>query len=299
MEHVRSDDEQSAACAVTLAPETAETAASGTPWTDRKDATGDAFPRRKLLVLDVNGLLVHRAYKAKPKEYSRPPDAVLGEFSVFLRPHALSFVGWAMENFNVAVWCTATERNAVPLVDMLFAGESERPVVLLHGGDCRQLGIDHPDKPGKPLVCKRLADLWACAEVVSRGPYSAANTLILDDAPYKCVMNPPGTALHPREWKCEMGGKNDALDETLAPSGPMRACLETIARAPDVAAGIADLSSRGRLVVDQFIDWRTDALTMYVLECTRNPTAQVDDSPGDSIDTRRLPSTFPHTMAGT
>ena len=68
--------------------------------------------KRKLIILDLNGLLVHRE-RAQSKAVHQlrragnPPTRKLGGFFAWERPSMRFFVEFCLENFDVAVWSSA------------------------------------------------------------------------------------------------------------------------------------------------------------------------------------------------
>jgi len=207
--------------------------------------------RKKLLVLDVNGLLCWRAPKGKSVVMVddvrvdlatlRPPDGTAAQFHVWLRPYAREFVAWCAERFELVVWSTATARNLEPLVELVFAGH--RPMAVLNQSHCTNIDVTHPDDEARPLYIKELAKMWADQRIAAAAhgllPHSAEDTLLLDDSPYKALANPQHTALHPLEWRgpADSAGSGDA-DGALAADGPLRAALAWVATATSVPQAV-------------------------------------------------------------
>lgn len=196
-----------------------------------------AAERRHLLVLDVNGLLVERRLRKRARgsrssSWRRRPDAVLGAFEVYDRPHLRDFVEFVLHTFAVAVWSSARRENLLPLVGHIFGGEHALAAVW-DQTNCTATGQYDPNKPGRPLVLKELAKLWRDEPHLSR--FGPSNTLLVDDSPHKAARNPPNTAIHPREF---VAGR--AADAALGPGGALRAYLERLADAPAVDAFVAE-----------------------------------------------------------
>ena len=149
---------------------------------------------KKLLILDVNGLLLHRVYGGRGK-MQREPDGKVGRFSVWLRPHARDFVRWCVERFVLVVWSTAMRHNVEPLVDFLFEGTAARPHAVFDGSHCTDTGLRHPQRRAKRLVLKELKTVQTAL-----GIDAATEALLIDDSPYKAAHNPPHTCASPQEW---------------------------------------------------------------------------------------------------
>jgi len=168
---------------------------------------------KKLLVLDLNGLLLDRQQKATLTR--RTPDAVMKMKYVYLRPHAREFFSWCLAKFEVVVWSTAQTHNVLPLVN-LVAGPGQRPAGIFSEDLCTLTRHTHPENKHKRLVLKELPMLWQ--QFPHHGP---ENTLLLDDSPYKTATNPADTAVHPLAWDVVIGDSNRAIDSALAPEGPI------------------------------------------------------------------------------
>ena len=201
---------------------------------------------KHMLVLDLNGLLVDR--RMSPFEHPADgtkvaPDAKFGKFYIYNRPHMHSFVEWTMEHFTVGVWSSAQHHNARTLVNHIW-GKTRDKLAFVWGQDrCTHVGAmdPHAGHRSKPILLKDLKSLWATASYARFGPN---NTLLLDDSPYKAVMNPPDTAIHPAEYKLTGGGGGDvdaARDEErlvaenlLGPGGALREYLAAISASDSV-----------------------------------------------------------------
>lgn len=193
--------------------------------------------RKKLLVLDANGFLCWRARRgdaAKPLP-SRPCDLSEGEFRIYLRPSVRDFLEWCALRFHVIMWSTAMRRNVEPIVRAAF-GPRLAPAAVFDQADCDDTGLAHPDNPHKRLLLKRLPRLWADPRVAQfLGGYGPADTLLIDDSPYKAAANPEHTAVHPPEWSAL--DPDDAPNSTaLAPGGEIRRLLAIAADAADMRA---------------------------------------------------------------
>ncbi|CAI0387027.1 unnamed protein product [Linum tenue] len=115
--------------------------------------------RKKLLILDLNGLLVD-VVTCPPKD--RTPDKRVGFRSFFVRPYYLDFLNFCFRKFEVAVWSSRTKFKTV-------------------------------ENKHKPLVFKELTKVWNKEDPQlpwERGYFNESNTLLVDDSPYKALLNP-------------------------------------------------------------------------------------------------------------
>jgi len=148
---------------------------------------------RHLLVVDLNGLLVDRRMSAyvAPDGTKCAPDAKIGKFFIYNRPHMAGFVEWAFEHFTVGVWSSAQQHNAKALVTHIWGTQRDRLAFVWGQDKCTHAGAMDPSKPhSKPILLKDLTKLWAMQSFARFGP---GNTLLLDDSPYKvgrCRLTP-------------------------------------------------------------------------------------------------------------
>ena len=216
---------------------------------------------KKLLVLDMNGLLFWRGRKGSPElaAISQAPDATAGQFAIYSRPHLHEFMAWCSQRFELAVWSTAQRKNLDPMIRLAFHGLPP-PRLVFDQTNCTDTGQLHPgDTTGTHRVLiKELARLWADARLDS-GRYGAANTLLIDDSPYKAVANPEHTAIHPIEWR----GPSDANafnTTALGPAGVLRVVLEDVARSHDVRDVVRRLSAERGEAAQHFSDPSGDTM---------------------------------------
>ena len=160
-----------------------------------------------------------RSAFAEPDGTRRAPSAVLGKFHVYDRPHVAEFVRWAFEHFTVGVWSSAQQHNARALVNHVW-GKSRDKLAFVWGQErCTHVGAMDPARGAgsKPILLKDLRVLWSHPSFARFGP---RNTLLLDDSPYKAVLNPEHTAIHPAAYEVAGGaaggtarGKDDGDGE--------------------------------------------------------------------------------------
>jgi hypothetical protein len=209
--------------------------------------------RKHLLVLDLNGLLVDRRMSAfvEPDGTKRAPDAKFGKFFIYNRPHMTSFVKWAFEHFTVGVWSSAQSHNAKALVAHIW-GTHRDALAFVWGQDrCTHVGAMDPNKPNsKPMFLKDLNALWESPSYARFGP---RNTLLLDDSPYKAVMNPPHTSIHPAEYRLVGKPANGPEsrdgapeDDVLGEGGSLREYLRMVAESEFVDECVASTPWRSR-----------------------------------------------------
>lgn len=194
------------------------------------------FQRKKLLILDLNGLLAdinqdtHNAHKAHAK--------VRGKL-VFRRPYCDDFLRFCFENFELGIWSSRKRENVDSVVDILMRNLKPYLLFCWDMSHCTVTGCNTIDNKHKPLVLKELKKLWNKEEPTlpwEQGEFSPSNTLLVDDSPYKALRNPPNTAIFPQPYSY----RNERDDYSLGPDGDLRIYLERIASADNVQNFVRD-----------------------------------------------------------
>ncbi|GMI76776.1 hypothetical protein HRI_001346900 [Hibiscus trionum] len=186
-------------------------------------------PKKKLLVLDLNGILVDVVQiPCKIKPHAR----VNGK-GVFRRPFYEEFLDFCFRTFNVGIWSSRVHKNVIGVLDLLMDRKRRRELVFCYGRKlCTITEFKTLENEDKPLVLKELRKLWdkKLPNIPwKKGEYDESNTFLLDDSPYKALRNPANTAIFPYPYQY-----TDAADCSLAPGGDLRTYLERLAEADNV-----------------------------------------------------------------
>ncbi|XP_070037219.1 uncharacterized protein [Nicotiana tomentosiformis] len=84
-------------------------------------------PKKKLLVLNLGGLLVDRVHRRNESAVRRyTPDLVHGNFLVFKRPLCDQFLKFCLERFEVGLWSSARDRNVDPILHNIMVWASTK-----------------------------------------------------------------------------------------------------------------------------------------------------------------------------
>jgi hypothetical protein len=175
---------------------------------------------KKLLVLDINGLLVDTYYggdnTVPPPR--RPCDVRIGSKLVYKRANCDKFIDFCLQNFVVGVWSSARKDDVNDFVDFLFKSPKQQPAFVWHQEHCTNTGISHPQSRYKLVFLKELWKLWRKVDrdlPWAKGVYGAINTVLIDDSPYKASRNPPHTAIFLQPYKALNPEDNYLADELL------------------------------------------------------------------------------------
>ncbi|KAK7416449.1 hypothetical protein QQZ08_012000 [Neonectria magnoliae] len=139
-------------------------------------------PRRILIIIDLNGTLLHRPNKRRP-------------FHFVERPHARAFLSYCLETFYVAIWSSARPENVSRMVAQLLTPEQVERCLLVWARD--QFGLSPTDYDSKVQVYKRLTSVWSNPRVMSSHPaaehggrWDQTNTVLVDDSLEKARTEP-------------------------------------------------------------------------------------------------------------
>ncbi|KAK1352937.1 ubiquitin-like domain-containing CTD phosphatase 1 [Heracleum sosnowskyi] len=183
-----------------------------------KDASNS---RRKLLVLDINGLL---ADIVEPIPRGNETFLRVGRKAVFKRPHCEDFMLFCLERFDVGIWSSRTKENVDSILARLLGYDIRFQLKFCWGqSNCTVTNFKTRESGNKFVMYKEIKKLSAI------GGYDESNTLLVDDTPYKTYKNPPNTAIFPNTYNYK-----NLEDDSLGPEGDLRVYLEGLALAENV-----------------------------------------------------------------
>ncbi|CAI8591949.1 unnamed protein product [Vicia faba] len=185
--------------------------------------------RKKLLVLDINGLL---ADIVSPPPKNVKQDTTISRKAVFKRPYYLEFLNFCFERFDVAVWSSRLKKYVDRVVDYLMGDMKQRLIFCWDLSHCTETSFRTLENRHKPLVFKDLRKIWDNYDPNlpwDKGYYNESNTLLLDDSPYKALLNPPYNSIFPHTYSYE--NQNDI---SLAAGGSLRRYLDGVANAENM-----------------------------------------------------------------
>ncbi|GAU16015.1 hypothetical protein TSUD_338870 [Trifolium subterraneum] len=170
--------------------------------------------KKKLLVMSLNGFLLHRVYvydkEALPKSRTDQYESL--NFLLFKRPFSEEFMKFCLERFEVGIWSSAQKHNIDGALDLAIGEESKNKLLFVWDqSECTISHIKSKENNEKPVFFKPIESVWG--EVKKGGPYSASNTLMIGDKPYKAYLNPKNTAIFIKSYDPD-DKEDNALGET-------------------------------------------------------------------------------------
>uniref|UniRef100_A0A2N9ICR1 Mitochondrial import inner membrane translocase subunit TIM50 n=1 Tax=Fagus sylvatica TaxID=28930 RepID=A0A2N9ICR1_FAGSY len=204
-------------------------------------------PRKKLLVLSLGGLLCQRVCRREVHNIPRfrHPDASYGSILVYKRPYCEEFMKFCFERFEIGIWSSAREWYLNNALDCIVGKLKNKLVFAWDQVECTDSGFKALENKKKPIFLKELKKLGNLSI-----EYSASNTLLIDDNPYKALLNPPYTAIFPNEYKAEQVG-----DTALGPNGDLRLYLEGLVDADDVPSYVKEHPFGQPAITPAHSDW--------------------------------------------
>ncbi|KAI8952484.1 HAD-like domain-containing protein [Xylaria longipes] len=139
-------------------------------------------PRNILVVVDLNGTLLHRPSRHSPTRFVE-------------RPYARSFLSYCVNTFTVVVWSSARSQNVSNMCKQLLTPEDSAKVVAVWSRD--NFGLSKNDFNQRVQCYKRLTALWNDPVVAASHPMAASgqkwsqlNTVLVDDSIEKARSEP-------------------------------------------------------------------------------------------------------------
>jgi hypothetical protein len=127
-----------------------------------------------LVVIDLNGTILYRPHRTRPTHF-------------IARPHALRFLEYCIDTFNVVIWSSAQPVNVHSLVNAIIPPSLRRRLVAIRTRDDFYLT---PEDYALRVQCyKRLTRLWQDPVIAQTHPefalgsrWDQTNTVLVDDS---------------------------------------------------------------------------------------------------------------------
>lgn len=158
-------------------------------------------PRPMLVIIDLNGTLLHRPSKKDPSRFTE-------------RPHARAFLTYCIDTFHVMIWSSARERNVSAMCDSLLTpAQRDRVLAIWNRGN---FGLSPADYSNRVQCYKRLTRVWAAEGIASAHPngggWDQGNTVLIDDS-FEKARSEPFNAIQIPEFLGAEGEGNAVLPQ--------------------------------------------------------------------------------------
>ncbi|XP_050229912.1 uncharacterized protein LOC126679018 isoform X2 [Mercurialis annua] len=151
---------------------------------------------------------------------------------VFRRPFCHDFLKFCFERFEVGIWSSRMKKNIDGVIDLVMGDMKHKLLFCWDLSRCTLTQFNTLENRHKPLIFKELRKIWDKDDPElpwEKGYYNESNTLLLDDSPYKALINPAHTAIFPYPYQCQ-----DRQDDALGDGGDIRIYLERLTLADNV-----------------------------------------------------------------
>ncbi|WJX67461.1 hypothetical protein P8452_51926 [Trifolium repens] len=231
--------------------------------------------KNKLLILDVNGLLADCVSDVPNGYYQPEPDFWIRRRKVYKRPYCDSFLQFCFDKFHVGVWSSRTKCNVDEVIKCLMGKSASRLLFCWNQSHCTTTKFSTVENKDKPLVLKELRKLWEKLEPGlpwEKGEFHESNTLLLDDSPYKALVNPKYTAIFPYSYRYY-----HTRDSALGPKGDLRAYLERLAMADNVQKFVESNPFGQRPIREANPSWGYYLKVIESVKCRENDRPSASD----------------------
>ncbi|KAI3784919.1 hypothetical protein L1987_44027 [Smallanthus sonchifolius] len=214
-----------------------------------KEITQVATSGKKLVILDVNGLL---ADVGPHQPNGRKPDKYIRKRAIFKRPYLDDFLRFCFDRFHVGIWSSRIMKNLEPMIDYLL-GHWKKELLF-------SVGIGTLEANSKSIVVKDLRKIWDTDDPDNswvKGTFHESNTLLLDDSPYKALLNPKHTGIFPASYSYRNSG-----DNFLGPKGDLQNYLEGLAAVDDVKTYVEQHPFGQGAIAEQSPHWAFYSLVL-------------------------------------
>jgi hypothetical protein len=143
-------------------------------------------PTPKLLILDLNGTLLHR-----PRNRSRERTADMRKASQhpILRPYLPEFMDYIFAHFVVMFWSSAKPHNVEAMINATTTPEQRKKIIAVW--DRGRFGLTKSEYDAKSVTIKNLELVFASKAVGGkRRKWDASNTVLVDDSVVKAAYQP-------------------------------------------------------------------------------------------------------------
>ena len=130
-----------------------------------------------------------------------------------LRPHLEDFIAYALENFKVMFWSSATPQNVEHMIEACTTSEQREKIVAVWGRD--KFGLSSKQYNARVVTIKDLQKVFKDSIIRKAGTreWDISNTILLDDSVIKASQQPCNHVCVPDFTKSD--GKSRKEDTAL------------------------------------------------------------------------------------
>ena len=136
-------------------------------------------PQHLLVIIDLNGTLLHRPKRQAPTQFTA-------------RPHTPRFLNYCITTFTVVIWSSARPENVKAMTNSILSPKLKHQVVAIWGRD--KFDLTPAEYNNKVQCYKQLDTVWNDATISKSHPagrkWDQTNTVLIDDSNYKGKSEP-------------------------------------------------------------------------------------------------------------
>ncbi|KAL0461570.1 UNVERIFIED_CONTAM: hypothetical protein Slati_0044600 [Sesamum latifolium] len=158
------------------------------------------------------------------------------------------------QNFDVGIWSSRYRIVIRRIVNFLLGDLKCKLLFCWDMSHCTRTRFKTLENCHKPMVFKELRKIWESDNPNlpwKKGDYNESNTLLLDDSPYKALLNPSHTGIFPSSY-CYLN-KND---NSLGPGGDLRVYLEGLVKSDSVQKYVEQHPFGQRPINESNLSWQ-------------------------------------------
>lgn len=132
------------------------------------------YPQHLLVVIDLNGTLLHRPSRRSPTKF-------------VTRPFAPQFIQYCVDTFTVVIWSSARAENVNNMCNTMLTDGLRKEVVAIWARD--KFGLTPEDYDKRVQCYKRLTKIWEDRKIARSHPnyelgmrWDQTNTVLVDDS---------------------------------------------------------------------------------------------------------------------
>jgi hypothetical protein len=151
---------------------------------------------KRLIVLDINGLLCHRYYInddndlfkiKKMLDLNNVNYFTIGKILCVIRPHVQRFLNFCYNIADVGFFSSMTSKNGIALLSQILTAEQYKSTKFMW---FRDKTTPDPQPIKEYSTVKYLSTIFESSEINADKLYNYKNTLIIDDSMEKLRFNP-------------------------------------------------------------------------------------------------------------
>lgn len=148
---------------------------------------------KNLIILDINGLLIDRYHKNDVTN-DKYDFITPNNYCIYKRPYLKVFLDKLFLHFIVGFWSSMNVEDTKFILEKILSERQLKELQIVYTKeDCDIKGyFDN----GQPIYLKNLKTIWNNPKFTGYD----MNTLLIDDTPYKSVLNPNHTSIHVRTY---------------------------------------------------------------------------------------------------